>query len=62
VAAAPALVEAIGALGRRDRVASDNAGLALAALTGHQVDPRWRSPRNNQRHWRSWLRDNPPAP
>ncbi len=47
------------AVGARDRVASDNACRALAAITGHADDPRWRSRRNNGRHWRSWLAAHP---
>ncbi len=49
----------VRAIGDRDRVASDNACRALAAITGHADDPRWRSRRNNGRHWRSWLAAHP---
>jgi len=44
----------IATITHRDRVAGDNAVRALSEITGHFVDPRWRNPRNNQRHWRSW--------
>ena len=51
--------ELVRAIGHRERVASDNACRALAAVTGHDDDPRWRSRRNNGRHWRSWLAAHP---
>lgn len=38
----------------RDDIVGDNAIRVLSVLTEHYVDPRWRNPRNNQRHWRHW--------
>lgn len=67
-AVVPRLIKAIGAA---DKIVSDNAVWLLSQLTDHPQDPRWRSKRNNQRHWTSWWRDNkhllpavlpPPAP
>ena len=48
----------ITTIGHRDRVASDNAVHVLSSLTGHEVDPSARTPRNTARHWRSWWKDN----
>lgn len=52
----PKLVRAIT---QREQEAFHSAVYLLSSITGHDVEPRWRSRRNNQRHWRSWLRDNP---
>lgn len=52
-------------IGDRDEVVSHNAVHALSAITGHEVDPTWRSKRNNKRHWLNWWRENggdPEAP
>ncbi len=50
--------ELIGVIASNDATASANAVWLLGELTGHEQDPSWRSARNNQRHWRSWWRDN----
>jgi len=47
------------ALRHRDGDAAHNAALSLMALTGHVAYPWWRNKRNNQRHWRTWFRENP---
>jgi penicillin-insensitive murein endopeptidase len=54
-AAIPSLIQAIG---NRDRVISQNAVRVLGDLTGYRVDPRWRTPRQNLRHWRNWWNQN----
>lgn len=53
--AVPTLIRAVG---DRDMVASHNAVRALGEITGHHVDPHWRSKRKNQRYWRKWWGDN----
>jgi penicillin-insensitive murein endopeptidase len=50
----------IKTLGHRDDDASHNAAMALMVLSDHIAYPWWRNKRNNQRHWRSWFRENPP--
>ena len=47
------LVEHVRSL---DRVGGWNAGRVLARLTGFDIDPRRRTPRNNQRLWRTFFR------
>jgi hypothetical protein len=45
----------IGALRDRNRFVAQNASLVLSWFTGFEVDPRARTPRNNQRLWRRWI-------
>ena len=49
----PVLIEAVK---DADKVCGHNASRALTLITGYDVDPRHRTPRNNQRLWRSWQR------
>lgn len=51
----PVLIRAVG---DKDEVVSHNAIRVLGELTGHVVDPTWRSTRGNVRHWKSWWRKN----
>lgn len=48
----------IRAINARDARASANAVHVLSEITGHAVNPRWRTQRNNHRHWTSWWRKN----
>jgi hypothetical protein len=53
--AIPVLIRAIA---NRDYAVSYNAVYTLGVLTQHHVEPRWRSRRNNARHWRYWVKKN----
>lgn len=50
--------ELIGLLDRREPEVRACAQRVLTAWTGHESDPRLRSPARNKKHWANWWREN----
>lgn len=46
----------VAVIADRDRILSHNAMRALVRITGYDVDPKYRTRRNNRRLWRTWQR------